>query len=196
MTTVEDRKKRRTDFLVGLYEAADGNTGRLITYHQIAEASGLPADNDIFDIAQNLHSSGFLQMATSGGMMGAVAITAAGVQEAERIIEAQEEAGQPRYFSLAVLTDQQVRAALEPLVASIREQIEGLGSDVDPDAKADLASDLDSATDQLRAATPNRGVIKAALGRINSILPGVAKVTAELTVIAGGITEVLHGLGI
>ena len=168
----------------------------MITHQAIAEGSGLPADNSIFDVAQVLNDSHLIELKTMGGLAGHVTITAAGVREAERVIQAKEESGQPRYSTIIVMGDQQLRAALEPLVSAVREQIDSLGSTVDVDTRADLASDLDSANDQLRAARPNRGVIKAALERINTTLSPLATVTASVAAIAGSIAEVLHGLGL
>ncbi len=91
--------------------------------------------------------------------------------------------------SAGYLTDQVIREHLEPVLATLRGQLED-DDTLEPEDKANIQADLDSAEFQLRAAAPNRAVIGAALERIKKTWPLVA----QLTTVAAAIVVIIHGL--
>ena len=88
------------------------------------------------------------------------------------------------------LTDVELIRLLEPLLGQIRQELDA-APDVDPELKADIVSDLDSAAAQGHATTPNRGVIRASLDRIKNNWPVI--VVGGIGVVAN-IIEIIHGL--
>jgi hypothetical protein len=190
VSIVEERQNRRDDYLVALYGLSDGSTTQWATHVQIAEESGIPL-TEIMDVGQSVSDQDHAKFMTMGGVQGSVAITPSGVRRAEQIITDRERSGAPRISGWAVLSDQELLMKLEPLVAAVREELDK-ADEIDPDTRADLVSDLQSATDQLRATRPNRGVIKAALGRINDYVPTIAALTGT----GAAVTDILHGLGL
>ncbi len=124
-------------------------------------------------------------------MNGPVGITANGIQVAERIITDRERQGLPLYAGVVAYTDQELREHLESAIFVVRQELDQ-DADLAAETRDDVQSDLDSASDQLRASSPNRWVIKAAFDRIQRIWPAVAQVAA----LGAAVTEILHGLGV
>jgi hypothetical protein len=89
LTTVAARQRRRDDYLVALYELADGVAGNRATPAQIAERAAIEG-NDVFDIGQTVSRQGFAKFETLGGLFGHVSITALGIARAEEIINERE----------------------------------------------------------------------------------------------------------
>lgn len=69
--------------------------------------------------------------------------------------------------TFVAMSDAELLVALEPLLHRLRKSIDE-AEGADPDEQADAQADLESANDQLRAARPNRGVIRAALERLRA----------------------------
>jgi hypothetical protein len=186
VATVQERREKRKDYLVALYELSEGNPMAWQSEHDIAAYAHLSA-NEALSIGQTHVSDNLIEYKTMGPT---VSITAAGIARAEQIILEREGGGQPRISSAVLLTDQQVREALEPLLERLRR---GLDDDADlpPETRADVQSDIDSANDQLRATHPNRGIVRSALERVKSLWPWVVGVAEVFT----AVEEILHGLG-
>jgi hypothetical protein len=187
---VERRQQQRADYLVALYEMSDGNSMNWISRRDIGAQAGIP-QGEVFAVGQFLSDQRLAQSKTGGGPDALISMTPRGIQRAEDIITEREQKGAPRYSNLVVFSDGELLRKLEPLLGSIRAELDN-ASNVDPDTLADLSSDLASANDQLHAAKPNRGVIKASMDRIAAVLPTVANVTVILV----GIAELGHGLGV
>jgi len=190
MATVEDKQHQRDDYLVALYDLSDGDLMRWTTHREIAAASGIP-DGEIFAIGQYIVERGSCNFETMGGLDGHVSITSVGVDRAETVIRDRASRGAPHILGLLVLTDAELLPKLEVAVAAIRRELE-LDTTLDLSTRSNVEADLESATNQLRAAEPNRGVIKAALDRIRSAWPHVV----EVAIVSGVIFEVLRGLGV
>ena len=158
-------KPSADDYIVALYELSGGGDPlNWANHQQIAQTAGIP-EGDVMTVGQQVQGDLLVEFKTMGGILGQVAITAAGTAAAEQIILDAERAGAPRFASLVILTDVELRRKLEPLLGQLREAIEN-APDLDPDVKSDLKTDVESADLQTRTAThPNRGVIKAALSR-------------------------------
>jgi len=185
VSEIEERQRQRDDYLVALYNLSKGKTLQWATHRQIAEASGIP-EGDIFDVGQLLMEQRLCEFKTMAGLDGSVAITARGIQQAERLIRERESAG-------LVLTDQQLLQRLEPLLSVVRTTLDENGDQIDPDLRADLRSDMESAASQTVATHPNRGVIAAALGRLKE---NWLKITLGVATIAPDVDLILHGLGV
>ena len=188
MSIVEQRQQRRDDYLVALYDLSEGNALQWPTHQEIAAVSGIP-ETEIMNVGQNVSGDNWAKFMTMGGLTGHVAITPAGIRRAERVITEREAAGAPRFSSTVALTDMQLVRSLEPLLATIRTDLET--KDVDPAVKPDLQADLESAERQARANRPNRGVIRAALDRIKDNWPAVV---AGSIGVAANIVAIIHGL--
>jgi hypothetical protein len=191
MATVEQRQKERDDFLVALYELADGDTSQWPTAGSIAEMGHIPSDR-IVAIARAVVSAGWSELVTVGNSGPASThyrLTRPGIQHAEEIITQRERSGEPQYSGIVVLTDTELHRKLEPIVATLRLEIEN-DQHIEPETRADLLADLDSAHDQLRASHPNRGVIRASLDRIKRSWPAIAGIAS----LAADVLAIIHGL--
>ncbi len=189
LATIEERQQWRTDFLVALYELSDGNVSNWPTFGEIAELAGTPA-SDVEGILEFLSNERLCKVETTGGPAALVSITSYGIRQAEEIITQRERSGEPRLSHLVVYTDQELLRVLEPLVVDILSAAGSAG--LDPDARADVESDVQSATDQLHAARPNRGVIRAALDRIKA---NMGSAIAAGSGLISSIDIILHRLG-
>jgi hypothetical protein len=187
---MRQRQAWRDDYLVALYDLSGGSLMEWPRLREIAERAGIPLD-EVDPIGELASSESFAEFKTTGGVDGLIAITSYGIRRAEEIVEERERAGRPVISGLLVFSDQELRQELEKLVATLRTMLDD--AELEPDIKADATSDLESATDQLRAATPNRGVIRASLERIRNKVGGVTLYTA--TVIPA-VDVVLHRLGL
>jgi hypothetical protein len=185
MPTLAEKRKWRQAALLALYELTDGSTSGSATQQEIAARSGVPEDQ-IIPTVEYLESELQAKITTFGGMEAHVDITRYGIRDAER--EMDDGAALPSV--VAVFTDVELRQHLEPVLASIESAVDN--ALLDDDDEVDIRADVQSATDQLRAARPNRGVVKAALSRAYSVLQ-VAAVTGG---VLEGIDTVLRRLGV
>lgn len=180
---VNRRQQERDDYLVALYELADGNITNWPTHRDVADAVARPVP-DIMRLGMTLAQDGLCEFKGAAGEHGPVAITARGLHRAEDIIRAREAAGQPHISTVLVLSDAELRREIEPLLANLRTSIEE-NQDVDPDLRADAEADLQSVQDQMRAARPNRDVIRAALLRLKAnwvqVMLGIATMGSAIT---------------
>jgi hypothetical protein len=94
--------------------------------------------------------------------------------------------------AIAELSDAELLRRLEPLLGEVRRQLEQ-ASEIDPDVRADIVSDLESVEAQQHAANPNRNVIRASLNRIKENWPIVVGVAGGISVVAN-IISIVHGL--
>jgi hypothetical protein len=175
--------------MVALYQLSEGDLMNWSTHRTIAQRAGIQED-EIFSVGQYNVEQRYCKFETMGGIDGHVSISHSGIQYAEQLIDDRRRRGLPDILSIVMFTDRELRQELEKLVSSLRRQIEEV--DLDPDSRADIESDLESANDQVRAAHPNRGVIRSALERIRTNAVPVALFAA--TVIPA-IDVVLHRLG-
>jgi hypothetical protein len=151
----------------------------------------IPSDR-IVAIARAVVSAGWSELVTVGNSGPASThyrLTRPGIQHAEEIITQRERSGEPQYSGIVVLTDTELHRKLEPIVATLRLEIEN-DQHIEPETRADLLADLDSAHDQLRASHPNRGVIRASLDRIKRSWPAIAGIAS----LAADVLAIIHGL--
>jgi len=166
MVSVEDRQRKRDDYLVALYDLADGSTTQWPTHREIAEQAGLTED-EAFPVGQSVCDQGFAEFKTMGGLDGHVAVTSLGVNQAEHVITKRESRNEPRILGLALFTDLELRRELEPLLSQLEQALDS-ATNVDQELMADVRADIDATSQALRASHPNRGVIRATLSRLKS----------------------------
>ncbi len=181
MPDIEERQRRRDDYLVALYDLSNGGEPLTwATHAQIAEQAKIP-EGDVMGIGQFLQEERLVEFKTMAAMQGSVAITARGVRRAEDLIRQREQMGW--------LTNEQLIRALEPLLPQIQAAIATIKDD--PELRAELQADLDGVERQTKVRRPNRGVIASAMGRINSVM-----VTLSAYVGLGlEIAQLVHGMG-
>lgn len=188
MSEVERRRALRDDYIVAVYELSQGDPLNWVSHVSIAEESGMPTA-DVMTVGQQVAGDHLVEFKTMGGIQGLVAITPMGTRRAEQIILDRDGAGEPRYTSVVILSDAELVRALEPLVGQIRQALDA-ATEVDPQVRADLGSDLALAEAQLRANEPNRGVIRASLDRIKKYSPTIVGLAA----LGANIVAIIHGL--
>jgi hypothetical protein len=159
--------------MAALYELSNGDLMEWPSHREIAERAQIPED-DVFAVGRYNEDEGYCQARTMGGLDGAVSITARGIRRAEQILDKRQQ-----QEPLILYSDEELRRALEPLVAKLGHVVEE--ADLDAADRADVESDIQSATDQLKAARPNRGVIRAALERVRQNLVAATVLTAAVT---------------
>jgi hypothetical protein len=185
MATLAEKRTWRQDALLALYDLTDGSTMSSSTLGEVAKLAGVPED-EIYNTVDFLQGEDQAEITTMGGLAASVEISADGIRFAEELLDR----GVVAPVAVAIFTDVELRQHLEPVLTSIEAAItEG---DLPTEEEVDLRADVQSATDQLRAIRPNRGVIKAALSRAYGVLQ-VAAVTGG---VLEGIDTVLRRLGV
>jgi len=124
MSDVQRRQAQRDDYLVAVYELSGGNPLSWPSDRDIAVRAGIP-EADIMSIAMNAESDRLVEFKTAGGL---VSITPAGTRRAEALILEREGAGQPKYASVVLLTDEQLLRTLEPLLGKLRAALDSARS--------------------------------------------------------------------
>jgi hypothetical protein len=83
MVDVQLRERERDNYLLALYELADGRTANTPSHREIAHAARIP-DKEVMLAGQDLVDQGLCKFATLCGLDGRVSITQAGIAKAER----------------------------------------------------------------------------------------------------------------
>jgi hypothetical protein len=185
MASIEEKQQWRLDYLLALYALTEGGVSLAGTHRGVLEQSGIP-EAELLGVAKWLEDHGFIIIRTFGGLDANVDLTPQGVDEAERLLSA----GAATPVAAGVLPDQELRASIEVVVREVRNALEEVS--LEPEDEADVIADLDTLNAQLRAARPNREVIRAALRRAYGVLT-VAAVTGG---VLQGIDVVLRRLGV
>jgi hypothetical protein len=186
--SIEERKVWRDNYLIAFYELTSGDGGNWVTHRDVATKAGIP-ENEVFAIGRFQREQGYLQTKSNGTVDALVSITAAGVLEAEYLIEKREETGEPLYVGHVALNDADLIRRLEPLLAQIREALER-DTELDPDTRSDVQSDLASVEVQTKARHPNRGVIRESLNRMKEIWPHLR----DNAIFAAAIVGIIRGI--
>lgn len=105
---VERRQQRRDDYLVALYDLSDGDVINWPTHRDLALRMGFSV-NDCTRVGMQLAQEHPCEPKTVADEYGQVAITALGVRRAEEIIRRRDAVQEPRYSTIVVLTDAELR---------------------------------------------------------------------------------------
>lgn len=177
MVDVMQRERDRENYLLALYELADGMLVHWTTHRAIADAAGL-SDSAVIEVGQHLAQEHLCKFETMGGLEGSVSITTQGISKAERLLTTRT----PR------IGDSELMRCVEAVVLVLRDELESDQS-LGRDDRLNIESDLQSVEDQLRAPSPNRGVVRAVFGRIIELWPAIL----NLSTVAANIITIRHG---
>jgi hypothetical protein len=177
MVDVELRERQREDFLIALYELADGHSSRIIAIRDIAAQAGIP-QNETHLVCRDVVDHRHCKIIGGGPWDGAVELTATGQRAAESLLKSRA----PR------IDDETLRENVEVVVRFLLIEIQN-NETLNQDDRLNIESDLRSVQSQLQAPTPNRGVIKSGLERVRQIWPTVV----DLTQVAAALMVILHG---
>ena len=178
MVDTGKREQERNDYLLALYELADGRTTNWTTHRAIGDSARI-SGNDVIQVGQHLPQEKLCKFETIAGLDGNVSITPAGIARAERL----DRIPTPR------LSDQELLRRVEAVVLVLREEVAKEPS-LSEDDRLNIETDLQSVQDQLRAPTPNRDIIKGAFARIQKLWPTVVSVTT----VAANVIAIIHGV--
>lgn len=179
MVDVELRERERENYLLALYELADGRTVNWPTHRDIGEAAGI-SDDEVMLVGKDLVDQYLCKFETMGGLDGYVSITQSGISTAERLLTTGR---------TSRISDEDLRKKVEVILFVLSTEVEK-DTSLNADDRLNVTSDLASIREQLQAPTPNRSVVKAALERIKKIWPAVVNITS----VAANVISILHGL--
>jgi len=177
MVDVEKRERERDNYLLALYELADGMVTHWTTHRAIASDAGL-SDREVQEVGQHLVQQRLCKFETMGGLEGSVSITPLGIDKAEQLLRTRT----PR------ISDQELIRNVEVIVQVLLIEVERETS-LSGDDRLNITTDLQSVQAQLMAPLPNRGIIKAGFERIRQIWPTVVTVST----VAANFVTVLRG---
>lgn len=154
VTTLADRDRTRTAFLLALYEATDGDSMESAHAATVGGRIGLGAA----ETEQTVQWLADRDLADRVAFGGSIGITARGVDEAERLLRGGAEVP----YSVIVLSPDEHRAVEAFLTAYRRAEAAGV---LGLSGEALLEADAEAATieAQLRSPKPKRRVIAASL---------------------------------
>ncbi|MHB8190472.1 MAG: hypothetical protein ACYDHP_08685 [Ferrimicrobium sp.] len=178
MVDIEKRERERNDYLLALYELANGRVTQWTTHRAIGTLASI-SGNDVFEVGQHLAQEKLCKFETMAGLDGNFSITSVGIARAERL----HRIPTPR------ISDQELVGHVEAVVLVLREEVAKEPS-LSKDDRLNIETDLQSVQDQLRAPTPNRDIIRAAFTRIQKLWPAVVSVTT----VAANVIAIIHGV--
>lgn len=165
VTTVDDRQRARTAYLLALYESTDGNPTKTSRVELIGERIGI-ARNDAVTVAKWLVDRRFAAFPAFGGP---IALTPSGADEAERLLRG----GAVPALPVLVLSVEE-RRAVEVFLRQYR-LAEGAGEfALAGDAQLEADAEIRTIDAQLRSPKPKRRVIRASLVELHALLQGAA----------------------
>ena len=187
MASIEDKRRRRDDFLIELYHRAESAQGTLTMVEESEIAKALGIDDDEADaISRYLVDQGY---ATYPVMGAVVSITAAGVNRAEELIEEREQIAQAAVGVLLTAEEQQ---DLEALVRPLRAALDRGEIPLEGDDLAEFDADVRALETQIRSPRAKRDIVRSALASVATFCnkPIVAGMLSSTVVT--GVVELLH----
>ena len=193
MSTIEETKKKRFQFLYRLWELTGGDESKLFRMFEIGEELGFDEDLTII-IEQYLSKEKLINHVTECGTWNMeIGISHGGVRTVE---EALNKPDRPTQYSPAIInitsigamTDSQLQIdspgatqvatfnengyeELMEVIQSLKESIDQLG--IDPQQKSELQVDIQTIEAQMLSPKPKAAIITEYLGSIKRILEGV-----------------------
>jgi hypothetical protein len=206
MTTVEDKKKQRLQFLHELYRLTNGNENASANMYEIGKIYNF--DNETTQICvQYLEGEGLVKSQALGGRIGGlIAITHLGVKEVEQALSNPQSS--TKYFppasavhiiNVQTMTNSQIiqdsphsKQTIdmdENKIEDIKEVIKSIRKSFDqfdlPKAqKSELQSDIQTIEAQVSSSKPKHQMINECLKSIANVLQGVGSAVPIVTRIA------------
>ncbi|MGO9873185.1 MAG: hypothetical protein ACLPVY_05240 [Acidimicrobiia bacterium] len=180
---LDDKRRRRDDVLIELYDRAESGQGTLefVEESEIAKTLGLE-ESEVDTISRYLVDQGYATFPVMGNV---ISITASGTNRAEQIIDERErEAVAIAGLILTHLEVEQLEAAIGPLRAALDSgDVPLQGDDL-----AEFDADVQTIQDQIRSPRPKREIVRAALRSIGDFL---ARPDLATGIFASGITTAI-----
>ena len=177
MVDVVMLERQRENFLLALYELADGHTNTNVAIRDVVSMAGIPQQESHL-ICRDVVGSRYCKNIGGGPFDGAVELTSSGQSAAERLLTQRS----PRIDDATLV--QNVEVVVRVLLIEVQNN-----SALTPDERLNVESDLRSVQDQLQAPVPNRAVIKSGLERVCQLWPTVV----ELVQVAAALKVILLG---
>lgn len=186
---IEEKKRKRFQFLRKLYELTDGDESWCLDPSEISKEIGF--DEELIDqIVQYLEGEGLIKAVD---LAGGIVISHLGVREIEealsnpdkptnhfppvniisigKMINSQIQQASPKATQIITIGENKY-GELKEIIQSLKASIDSL--DLDSLKKSDLQAEIRTIEAQMSSSKPNAGIISWCLGTIKRILEGVA----------------------
>jgi len=194
---IKELQKHRSQFIKKLYDMVEGDESRIIHMENVGNELGFGRDYS-FQIGSYLKGENLLEYVTSGG---GVQLTHKGVQEVEEAIanpnEPTEHFAPFNIINIGTMNNSQIQQGtvnstqtqiieqskipeIQGILQKISDSLEQL--ELQEPQKADLKTEIETITAQLKSSTPKKSIISECFGTITSILDNAASsaLAAEL----------------
>lgn len=190
--TLEDKRRRRLQFMKALYEKTDGRELAMVDMWELGDELGFSRE-DTGATAEYLVGEFLMEYAALGG---AISITHLGVREVEESMQNPDSPTQHfppiNVIQIGYMANSSIQqgspgsvqvsvnelAPIATFVEEVRAALDGLG--LTPGDRQALAAELSSVESQLQSSRPRRDAILGSLSAVRDILVGAAgNVTAH-----------------
>jgi|SRR6478736_2573114 len=167
MATIGEKRAQRRAFLIELYKATDGDPFQDVNVTVVGAGIGVD-DETASAIAKYLVDEGLAEFPSLGPY---VAITSAGVRQAEDWLEEDENQAPAADVAVVLITAEQ-RRSLEPVLDEIQQLAHDLPADLDPDVRADVEAQVATVQAQMLSPAPRHRIVAEALHSVRAVGEG------------------------
>jgi hypothetical protein len=200
MSSVEDKRKQRLQFLHELYRMTDANENAIVDMRQVGAPYGFHEDN-VAKITQYLVGEGLVKFQALGGLIG---ITHRGIAEVEEALTHKNEptqhfppASNVNIINVHTMTNSQVQQGSEgaiqvvnrekvddimKIIRPLRDSLDGLN--LPEEQRSELESEIQTLEAQASSPKPKYRTIRSTLESISKLLQGAAGAASLLNQIS------------